>query len=202
MVQAILRGPRAGQIVRRSFYLDCLLIITLIIVIYSFTLHRHLQAFSTKTLRNSLDTHIRDLNYRGSISISQSLAHGTVTVYSPHWINRLRLNNWVWWPIVILQLWIFTWPIIWFMRRHTPIFVSKIELAHGIPGVSYNLRKSGAALIDALVPGFLQFFGRIGAPGLERPIGRRHLQGFPHDPVAIALLGLHPGFQAVFLQSQ
>lgn len=39
-------------------------------------------------------------------------------------------------------------PIIWFLRRHTPIFVSKIELSHGIPGISYNLRKSGAALID------------------------------------------------------
>lgn len=39
-------------------------------------------------------------------------------------------------------------PIIWFLRRHTPIFVSKIELAKGTPGVSYNLRKSGAALID------------------------------------------------------
>lgn len=39
-------------------------------------------------------------------------------------------------------------PIIWFLRRHTPTFVSKVELAHGIPGVSYNLRKSGAALID------------------------------------------------------
>ena len=39
-------------------------------------------------------------------------------------------------------------PIGWFLRRHTPIFVSKIELSHGIPGISYNLRKSGAALID------------------------------------------------------
>ncbi|UFH54201.1 1-acyl-sn-glycerol-3-phosphate acyltransferase [Spirosoma sp. KNUC1025] len=43
-------------------------------------------------------------------------------------------------------------PIIWFLRRHTPVFVSKIELAHGIPGVSYNLRKSGAALIDRKDP--------------------------------------------------
>jgi 1-acyl-sn-glycerol-3-phosphate acyltransferase len=43
-------------------------------------------------------------------------------------------------------------PIIWFLRDHTPIFVSKIELAHGIPGVSYNLRKSGAALIDRKDP--------------------------------------------------
>ena len=39
-------------------------------------------------------------------------------------------------------------PIIWFLRRHTPIFVSKVELSHGIPGISYNLRRSGAALID------------------------------------------------------
>ncbi len=43
-------------------------------------------------------------------------------------------------------------PIIWFLRRHTPTFVSKIELSHGIPGVSYNLRKSGAALIDRKDP--------------------------------------------------
>ena len=39
-------------------------------------------------------------------------------------------------------------PIIWFLRRHTPTFVSKKELAHGIPSISYNLRRSGAALID------------------------------------------------------
>jgi len=38
--------------------------------------------------------------------------------------------------------------IIWFLRKHTPIFVSKIELAKGIPSISYNLRKSGAALIN------------------------------------------------------
>lgn len=43
-------------------------------------------------------------------------------------------------------------PMIWFLRKHTPIFVSKIELAKGIPGVSYNLRKSGAALIDRKDP--------------------------------------------------
>jgi len=43
-------------------------------------------------------------------------------------------------------------PMIWFLRAHTPIFVSKKELAHGIPGISYNLRKSKAALIDRKDP--------------------------------------------------
>ena len=39
-------------------------------------------------------------------------------------------------------------PIFWYLRQYTPISVSKKELAHGIPSISYNLRKSGAALID------------------------------------------------------
>lgn len=38
--------------------------------------------------------------------------------------------------------------IIWFLRAYNPIFVSKIELAKGIPSISLNLRLSGAALID------------------------------------------------------
>jgi 1-acyl-sn-glycerol-3-phosphate acyltransferase len=33
-------------------------------------------------------------------------------------------------------------------RRFHPKFVSKIELAHGIPSISYNLRHGGSALID------------------------------------------------------
>lgn len=36
----------------------------------------------------------------------------------------------------------------WFFHKNTPIFISKIELAKGYPSISYNLQKSGAALID------------------------------------------------------
>ena len=39
-------------------------------------------------------------------------------------------------------------PIIWFMRKHHPKFVSKIELGKGIPSVSFNLRHGGSVLID------------------------------------------------------
>lgn len=38
--------------------------------------------------------------------------------------------------------------IFWFLRKYNPVFVSKIELSRGIPSISYNLRKSGAALIN------------------------------------------------------
>lgn len=38
--------------------------------------------------------------------------------------------------------------MIWFLRKNFPVFVSKRELSKGIPSISYNLHKSGAALID------------------------------------------------------
>jgi 1-acyl-sn-glycerol-3-phosphate acyltransferase len=38
--------------------------------------------------------------------------------------------------------------ISWYLRHYSPKFVSKIELSKGIPSVSYNLRHSGAALIN------------------------------------------------------
>ncbi len=39
-------------------------------------------------------------------------------------------------------------PIIWFMRKYHPKFVSKKELGKGIPSVSFNLRHGGSVLID------------------------------------------------------
>ncbi len=39
-------------------------------------------------------------------------------------------------------------PLLWFLRRHHPKFVSKTELGKGIPSVSYNLRHGGSVLID------------------------------------------------------
>ena len=43
-------------------------------------------------------------------------------------------------------------PIMWYMRKHHPKFISKIELGKGIPSVSYNLRHGGSALIDRKNP--------------------------------------------------
>ena len=39
-------------------------------------------------------------------------------------------------------------PIIWYMRKNHPKFVSKKELGKGIPSVSFNLRHGGSILID------------------------------------------------------
>ena len=43
-------------------------------------------------------------------------------------------------------------PIMWYMRKHHPKFISKKELGRGIPSVSYNLRHGGSVLIDRKNP--------------------------------------------------
>lgn len=43
-------------------------------------------------------------------------------------------------------------PIIWWLRKHHPKFVSKIELGKGIPSVSFNLKYGGGALINRKDP--------------------------------------------------
>ncbi len=42
--------------------------------------------------------------------------------------------------------------IIWFMRKVHPKFISKKELAKGIPSISYNLNHGGSAVIDRKDP--------------------------------------------------
>lgn len=39
-------------------------------------------------------------------------------------------------------------PISWYLRNNHPKFISKKELATGIPSISYNLRHGGSVLID------------------------------------------------------
>lgn len=70
------------------------------------------------------------------------------TFTNPHKIETTR-------PLIIVanhQSLHDIYPITWYMRKHHPKFISKIELAKGIPSVSYNLRHGGAALIDRKNP--------------------------------------------------
>ena len=54
-------------------------------------------------------------------------------------------------PLIIISNHQSLWdipPIIWFLRKVHPKFISKKELGKGIPSVSYNLRHGGSILID------------------------------------------------------
>lgn len=54
-------------------------------------------------------------------------------------------------PVIIVSNHQSMWdipPIIWFLRRYHPKFISKKELGKGIPSISFNLKYGGSILID------------------------------------------------------
>lgn len=82
-----------------------------------FTFTRALHGFNSLPMRTVLASRLRAANYPGEVKVSTSLANESITIYSPHWINRLRNNWFVFWACVILQLWIVAWPVIWLLER-------------------------------------------------------------------------------------
>lgn len=78
-------------------------------------------------------------------------------------------------------------PIIWFLRRYHPKFISKIELGRGIPSVSYNLRHGGSILIDRKNPRqallemvkFAKYLVKFNRSGVIFPEGTRSRDGKP-----------------------
>ena len=89
-------------------------------------------------------------------------------------------------------------PIIWFMRKYHPKFVSKIELGKGIPSVSYNLRHGGSVLIDrkdskqALVQiaKLGQYIEKYNRSAVIFPEGTRSRDGYPKrfQPTGLKIL--------------
>ncbi|MEZ4859460.1 MAG: lysophospholipid acyltransferase family protein [Flavobacteriaceae bacterium] len=93
-------------------------------------------------------------------------------------------------PIIIVSNHQSLWdipPIIWFLRRLHPKFISKMELGKGIPTVSYNLRKGGSVLIDRKNPKQATAAIKMGAEYISKynrslvifPEGTRSREGVP-----------------------
>lgn len=78
-------------------------------------------------------------------------------------------------------------PIIWYLRKLHPKFISKKELGKGIPSVSFNLRHGGSILIDRKDPeqalpeiiNFAHYLERNKRSGVIFPEGTRSRTGEP-----------------------
>ena len=89
-------------------------------------------------------------------------------------------------------------PIIWYMRKHHPKFISKIELGKGIPSVSYNLKHGGSVLIDRKKPiesvtkikKFANYIETNNRAAVIFPEGTRSRNGIPKKFQAKGLLTL------------
>ncbi|RAH43429.1 uncharacterized protein BO95DRAFT_394080 [Aspergillus brunneoviolaceus CBS 621.78] len=109
----------------------------------SFTIHRHVSDFDSEAevLRTRLTAHLRALKYRGSLHFSTSTAHCAVTIYSPHWINRLRImaapGPSPWWVVGLLVLLsMMLWPILWLLEQRYEVIYVQWHPSFRVPPLS------------------------------------------------------------------
>lgn len=88
----------------------------------TFTISRNVTGIDQSLLTQQMTEVIRRTNYRGNINITYPVRYRRTVFMSDHWINRYRHNNFIWWTCVILQLWIFTWPLLWFMTKRWEVY--------------------------------------------------------------------------------
>jgi 1-acyl-sn-glycerol-3-phosphate acyltransferase len=89
-------------------------------------------------------------------------------------------------------------PIIWFLRKLHPKFISKKELGKGIPSISYNLRHGGSILIDrkdsrqalSAIKNFTTYLNQTKHSAVIFPEGTRSKTGVPKKFSANGLLML------------
>ncbi|CAG8187982.1 unnamed protein product [Penicillium nalgiovense] len=151
----------------------------------SFTMRREVRGFNSNAMRNVLSSHIRELNYHGSIGFSLVISQGSVTIYSPHWINRLRMNSFVWWVVVLLQLWIIAWPVIFFMEKryevvHTRWNASLVPESDSPLAKCYPFGRDESSLAEYWAPAVKQaaWTRRRGEGNLLTRMDADRLQGY------------------------
>lgn len=93
--------------------------------------------------------------HKNSVALFNWLLLRSLHIVGTNYTINLPKNLPVGKPVIIVSNHQSMWdipPLIWFLRRLHPKFISKKELGKGIPTISYNLKHGGSVLIDRKNP--------------------------------------------------
>lgn len=82
-----------------------------------FRLRRVVTGFDETYIKQRLEGLIRTTNYRGNIEVTFPVEDKNLDIYTSNKINKWRTTTWICWIFYLTFLWIFTWPVLFFMTK-------------------------------------------------------------------------------------
>ncbi|VUC29441.1 unnamed protein product [Clonostachys rosea] len=82
-----------------------------------FRLTRVVTGMDEDLLGSRLEGLIRSTGYRGRLSIEFPVADRAVDIFSTSVLNKWRTTTWIRWVFYLTFLWIFSWPILYFITK-------------------------------------------------------------------------------------
>lgn len=101
--------------------------------IKSFILKREIINHDTKKLEQLLRSAIAETDYRGHVSVQFPKQHERVVIYSPGTINQWRMTVWIRWLFYLTFMWIFAWPVLFFLTSRYEVVKGVFQYADNLP---------------------------------------------------------------------
>ena len=104
-----------------------------------FRVSRNVRGLDTNLLKPQLERLVRATHYRGHVNIFFPIEDRNVDIYSDHPVNRWRIS-WVRYIFYFTFLWIFTWPLLFFLTARWSVYHVDWHFSRKIatPGNSYT----------------------------------------------------------------
>jgi hypothetical protein len=116
--------------------------------IKSFTLRREIRNHDTKKLEQLIRSAILETNYRGHVTVDFPTTHTSLVVYSPGVINQWRMTTWIRWVFYITFLWIFAWPLLFFLTSRYEVVKSVWNYASKPAGEEMGRQPTNLSEVD------------------------------------------------------
>lgn len=94
---------------------------------------REVTNHDTKRLEQLLRSAIAETNYGGHLSVTFPTTHNSLIVYTPGKINQWRTTTWICWVFYLTFLWIFSWPVLFFLTHKYEVLKVRYPYAD-VPG--------------------------------------------------------------------
>ncbi|KAH8726591.1 hypothetical protein GQ44DRAFT_705197 [Phaeosphaeriaceae sp. PMI808] len=161
-----------------------------------FRLQRTVPGFDTTYLKKRLEGVIATACYRGNVSITFPIEDENFDIYTSNFINRWRLKRWVCWIFYLTFLWIFTWPVLFFMTKRYAVVKAEwpFSIADGSGRKTYTtvseeqwFSKWNVAVKRLVLD---RYHGEVSEETMSNYIARSEDPPMPYSTVSTGLVGI------------